>query len=95
MVQRVSRLLFRAHAVRRMFERGISVDDVLRAVHSGEEIQEHAADQPHPSRLVLGWCGSRPLHVVVTESGDGDVVVITAYEPDPLLWDAGLRRRRR
>jgi hypothetical protein len=44
---------------------------------------------------MLGWCGSRPLHVVLTESSDGDLVVITAYEPDPSLWDAGLRRRRR
>ena len=71
------------------------MDDVLCALHSGEEIQEHAADQLHPSRLVLGWCGSRPLHIVVAGSGDDDLVVITAYEPDPLLWDAGFRRRRR
>lgn len=79
-----------------MFQRGIAVDDVLRALHSSEDVQEHSADQPYPSRLVLGWSESRPLHIVVTGSASVDeLVVITVYEPDPLLWDDGFRRRRR
>jgi hypothetical protein len=59
-------------------------------------VQGHPGDQPYPSRLVLGWSGLRPLHIVITGSAaDDELVVITVYEPDPLLWDSGFRRRRR
>jgi hypothetical protein len=79
-----------------MFQREIAVDDVLRALHFSEEIQDHSTDEPFPSRPMLGWSGSRPLHVVITGTADDDeLVVITVYEPDPMLWDAGFRRRRR
>ncbi len=57
---------------------------------------EHATDRPYPSRLVRGWSGSRPLHVVVAGSSEDDaMVVVTVYEPDPPLWDAGFMRRIR
>ncbi len=92
----MTQLLFRVHAVRRMFQRAVSVDDVLHVLRSGKDIHEHATDRPYPSRLVLGWCGSRPLHVVVAGSSEDDsMVVVTVYEPDPTLWDARFMRRIR
>jgi len=26
---------------------------------------------------------------------EGETIIITVYEPDPLLWDASFKRRRR
>ena len=91
----MSTLVFRVHAVQRMFQRHISVADVRSVLDSGEELEAHPSDQPFPSRLLLGWCRRRPLHVVVAQNdADGETIVITAYEPDPALWDEGFTRRR-
>ena len=77
-----------------MFERRITVEDVQAAVTDGEVIQNYPEDKPYPSRLVLGWRGTRPLHVVVAEdSEEGILIVVTAYEPDPIQWDSGFRRK--
>jgi hypothetical protein len=39
-------LIFRLHAVRRMFERRITVEDVRTAVESGETIEQYPDDTP-------------------------------------------------
>ena len=89
------RIVFRVHAIRRMFERQISVDDVRQALATGETIEEYPEDVPYPSRLVLVSTGSRPIHVVAADNRkDEEVVVITAYEPDPAQWDWEFKRRR-
>lgn len=48
-----------------------------------------------PHRLVLGWCGPRPLHVVVAQDvADDETIVITVYESDPSPRNASFRWRR-
>jgi Domain of unknown function (DUF4258) len=90
-----SRLVFRLHAVQRMFRRRIGADEVRAVIEAGEVIASYPDDTPYPSRLVLGWSGSRPLHVVVADNAaDRELIVITVYEPDPALWDETFRRRR-
>lgn len=91
-----SRLVFRAHAIRRMFGRGVTLADVRQVVDSGEVIENRPDDLPYPSRLLLGRVGDRPLHVVVADDRPGDAaIVVTVYEPDPALWAPGFRRRRK
>ncbi len=90
-----SRLVFRVHALRRMFQRRISEADVREILAAGETIEAYPTDTPYPSRLVLGWRGTRPLHLVVADNAEADeTIVITAYEPDPNEWGPGFRRRR-
>ena len=57
-------MLFRVHAIRRMFEYGVSEEDVRQILLAGEIIQQYLEDRPYPSSLVLGWHGTRPIHVV-------------------------------
>ena len=38
--------------------------NVQAVLESGEAIAEYPDDTPYASRLVLGWAGPRPLHVV-------------------------------
>ena len=91
---RAERVVFRVHALARMFERRITVEDVRAVLARGETIQVYAEDAPYPSRLVLGWRGTRPLHVVVAEDSDaGILIVVTAYEPDPVMWNDGFKRK--
>lgn len=46
-------LIFRVHAIQRMFQRGISKDDVRSVLESGRLIEEYPDDHPYPSRLAL------------------------------------------
>ncbi len=89
------KVIYRVHAVRRMFERGITEAEVHKTLSEGEEIAAYPDDMPYPSRLLLGWRGDRPLHVVTAYNArDDEQIVITVYEPDPTLWNEGFRRRK-
>lgn len=89
------KVTYRVHAIRRMFERGITEAGVHAALSEGEKIAAYPEDTPYPSRLLLGWHGGRPLHVVAAYNAqDDEQIVITVYEPDPVLWEDGFRRRK-
>ncbi len=89
------RLVFRVHAIRRMAQRGLSAEDIRRVLDSGEVIEEYSEDDPYPSRLMLGWIGSRPLHVAAADNRDDlETLVITLYELEPAQWEPDFRTRR-
>lgn len=90
----MGKLIFRVHAVQRMFERGISREDVASVLETGEIIREYEDDKPFPSRLVLGWRNERPLHVVAADDDNDQTIVITAYEPDSAIWQAGFKKKK-
>ena len=87
-------LVFRAHALQRMFEREIAVHDVENVVADGKAIEEYQDDFPFPSRLILGFVSSRPLHVVAAENKqEGSTIIVTVYEPSPNQWKPGFEVR--
>lgn len=89
------KVLFRVHAVQRMFERNISVKTVIRALQSGKPIEDYSAEMPEPSRLILSFEGKRPFHVVMTENiEENTTTIITVYKPDSAKWDKDFMRRR-
>ncbi|MCC6764090.1 MAG: DUF4258 domain-containing protein [Deltaproteobacteria bacterium] len=78
-----------------MFERGISPEDVRHVLDDGQVIEQYPDDTPYPSRLVLGWRGDRPLHVVAADiPGGQEIIVVTVYEPDAIRWEAGFTKRK-
>lgn len=91
-----NKLIFRIHAIQRMFQRRISREDVRRILKTGEVLEEYPNDTPYPSRLVLGFIGTKPLHIVVADNNkDKETIVITAYEPSQKEWLSGFKKRRR
>ena len=79
-----------------MFQRGISRDDVESVIRKGEVIENYPEDFPYPSRLMLGWKGKRPIHLVVAENrAKKERVIVTAYEPARDHWEAGFKKRRK
>ncbi len=86
-------ILFRAHAVQRMFEREISVSKVREALHTADVIEDYSFETPEPSRLLFGLQGRRPFHVVTSENQQ-HVTIITVYLPSPDKWKKDLRSRR-
>jgi hypothetical protein len=89
------RIIFRVHAIQRMFERRVSAENVRQVLQSGEMIEDYSDDMPDPGGLMSGKRGQRPLHVVMAENTKEDeLVVITVYEPDPSQWKSGFRDRK-
>ena len=89
------KIVLRIHAARRLIQRGIRMGDVEKVIATGEVIERYPDDTPFPSRLLLGWTGDRPLHVLAADDADAAVTyVVTAYQPDPRKWESDLRRRK-
>ena len=93
---KLRRIQFRLHAIRRMFEREISDQEVLKVIREGEVIEEYPNDEPYSSMLILGFVNDRPIHVVLAVNEEESTgIVVTAYQPDPSLWRDNFRRRRK
>lgn len=89
------RLVFSLHAIKRMFERAVTKADIRRVLVNGEVIKEYPEDKPYPSKLILGWSGNRPLHIVIaTDAKEQKVYIVTVYDPDRDQWEPNLRSKR-
>lgn len=89
------KIVFRVHAIQRMFERKISVQNVSHVLQSGETIEDYSAEMHEPSRLILGFQGKRPFHIVTSENlKTSEITIITVYVPDPEKWNKDFTSRR-
>lgn len=90
----VGKLIFRTHAIQRMFQQRVNETDVRYVLAKGVTVEAYPDDTPYPSRLVLGWRDNRPLHVVIADNiADNETIVITVYEPDQGKWSVDFKRR--
>ena len=82
------------HGKNRLTDRGISVADIINAIAYGEIIRKYEDDLPLPSCLVLGKSlNGNPIHVVISHDNEF-IYLITAYYPDPELWDEGFKNKK-
>ena len=89
------RVIYQCHAVERMAQRGVSEEDVMQVLLTGETIQVYADDTPFPSESILGWRKSRTLHIVVAiDTVHQRKIMITVYEPHPDQWEVDFGRKK-
>jgi hypothetical protein len=81
------KIIYSAHVVIQMFKRGISEEDIEYIIDTGVIIREYPDDKPYPSCLILGFVGKVPFHVVNAVGEFGEIIIITAYQPDITLWN--------
>ena len=75
------------HVGQRLIKRQISPQEVITALMNGQIIEQYPTDYPFPSCLVFAIIDNgRPLHVVCS-IGNEQLFIITAYQPDPAVWD--------
>jgi hypothetical protein len=91
----LKKITYWVHAVQRMYARGIGTADVRAVLEGGKTIEAYPEEASASGRLILGWHGERPLHVVAGDASAGETVIVTVYEPDPEQWEAGFERRKR
>ncbi len=93
-LNRPEQIAITEHARRRLVERGISVNDIIRCISTGEIIKQYEDDKPFPSCLILGAAiDGEYIHVVVSHDGEW-IYLITAYHPDPDVWEPDFKTRR-
>lgn len=82
------------HALVRLLQRDIKIDDVICALQKGKIIEHYPTDYPYPSCLVLGTSiKGQPLHVVCG-LGDSELWLITAYYPTADKWSDDFTTRK-
>ena len=86
------KIVFGSHALRRMFQRAVSIGNARMVIESGEPIADYPEDRPFPNRLLLGFAAGQPLHgVVAVDQADDVCLVVTVYRPSPGEWDTGYK----
>jgi hypothetical protein len=75
-------------------QRRIKAQDIEEAVKIGTIIEEYPDDPRGASCLILGVAGERPLHVLCGRLDAEEILIITAYEPDPVEWEDDWKTRK-
>jgi hypothetical protein len=70
--------------------------EIDRILASGDIIERYPVDEPYPIVLMPGWSGAGPIHVgAAHNTAEGEIIIITAYRPDPERWDPAFQVRPR
>ena len=92
----INKIYYSNHAVKQMFQRFVSTDEVEYILENGEIIMEYPDDKPYPSNLMLGFIKNRPLHIVCSYNIKTETnVIITAYEPSTDIWENDFKTRKK
>ena len=93
-INRLENIAITEHARLRLYERQITMDDIINGIETGEIIKQYEDDKPYPSCLILGFSvQSNYIHIVV--SCDTDFIyLITAYFPNPDIWENDFKTRK-
>lgn len=86
-----------AHGYDELAADGLLAMDVVAGVAEATILEDYPAYPKGPCVLVLQVAADgTPIHVVwgIPRGKDSPGVLITAYRPDPELWDETLRQRR-
>ncbi|MGN0193784.1 MAG: DUF4258 domain-containing protein [Pseudoramibacter sp.] len=87
-------VFFTQHVIARCKQRGITPKQIRITLTTGEIIKDYPDDTPYPSCLILGYPSpDKPLHVVVGTNGEA-AKIITAYYPDPNIWETDMKTRK-
>jgi hypothetical protein len=85
------------HGYEELRKDAILAGDAIDGITTAVLVEDYRDRHRGPSVLTLQHDASgRPIHVVWAVSIDErrPAILVTAYRPDPLLWDSDFRRRR-
>ena len=76
--------------------REIEAEEIEEAIYNGTIIEPYPNDPRGESCLIMGFTGQdRPLHVVCGRLKEKEILIITAYEPDPKEWEVDWKTRKK
>lgn len=76
--------------------RKIEAVEIEEAICNGTIIEAYPDDPRGASCLVLGFgTRNRPLHIICGRLEEDEILIITAYEPDPKEWEVDWKTRKK
>ncbi len=89
------RVRFKKHALIRIVERNIKINEIEGVLQNLKIIATYAEDKPLTSYLTLGFTkNKRPLHIVVAlDKVEKYIWIISVYEPDKTKWNETFTKR--
>ena len=76
--------------------RKIEAREIEEAIYNGTIVEPYPSDPRGASCLILGFTRQqRPLHVLCGGLEEDEVLIITAYEPNPNEWEADWKTRKK
>jgi len=76
--------------------RRIEAEEIEDAICIGTIIEPYPNDPRGASCLILGFTSQgRPLHIVCGRLEGDEILIITAYEPNPQEWEADWKTRKK
>ncbi|MEQ1934122.1 MAG: DUF4258 domain-containing protein [Fimbriimonadaceae bacterium] len=84
------------HGFEELLKDGIAIQDVVAGIDTAVEVEDYPERHRGPSVLALQYdVRGRPVHVVwALPAGERrPAIIVTAYRPDPRLWDNDFIRR--
>lgn len=76
--------------------RKIEAKEIEETIYKGKIIEPYPDDPRGASCLILGSTSrDRPLHVVCGRLGEDEILIITAYVPDPKEWESDWKTRKK
>ena len=86
------------HGYDALADDGLTIDEVLSGVPRAVVLEEYPDYPKGPAALVLQLdTEGNPVHAVwgIPRGYNGPAVLVTAYKPDPALWDPTFTKRVR
>jgi len=84
------------HVNMRLGGRFIPRTAILDSVDTFEIIEEYSGDKYLPSYLICSKYLNEVIHILVASDIEtGNVIIITAYKPDPRKWSEDFKVRRK
>jgi len=88
-------VIFKDHAVIRMFERDIAKKEIIEVIEQGEVIERYEDDYPYPSCLIFKMVNNKPIHIVVANNGsENQKIIVTVYIPDNTNFEPDFKTRK-
>jgi hypothetical protein len=84
------------HGFAELRKDGILINDAVAGIATAVVVEDDPARHRGPTVLTLQYDGEgRPIHIVwaLPANARRPAVLVTAYRPDPALWDGDFRRR--
>ncbi len=76
--------------------RKIEAEEIEEAIYEGSIIERYQDDPRGASCLILGVTSQgRPLHVICGRFEEDEILIITAYEPNPEEWEKDWKTRKK
>lgn len=88
-------IIFKDHAIIRMFERGIAKQEAIEVIEQGEIIEQYKDDYPYPSYLIFKIVNDKPIHMVVADNiSEMQKTIVTVYIPDSANFELDFKTRK-